>query len=1832
EDALLDVKTKTEKVKKATEDVKRAAEAVNTATPANMAAAQALLSSAQTSLAAALALLQTAENQKIATLPGYNIATGRDLLKAFLDAIAEFQVADGKKIILGQTIATSFKADAALVEVILKYARLKQPPTLTRRAPLLSALLQKDNLIDTTNSLPVLPAITETVFANEYAAIRLLSKVLPMINAFKLNNNDIAWVFEHGQRLGWFEWDSIPYAIGQAIGDYNKYISLAAMIDLSKQYTPVADPADAGNPVSFLNIMLLALRGNDRDLFMSRVALLTGYEKDDLLAIDAYLFSSPSDLFDYKNIATWKQLIACAEYLRKLDADVEQVKKYIKPVLNTGDVSALRVALKSRYDEETWLSTLKEIMNAIRPQKRNALVAYLLAVNPDMKDENDLFDYFLVDVEMESCMPSSRIVQAHGTIQLFVQRCLMGLEPAAAADIDNDKSWNQWKWMKNYRVWEANRKVFLYPENWIEPELRDDKSFLFAELENEIQQNELTGFTAEEALIKYLEKLDDIAFLEVMATWYQTDTRIMHVFARTKGGDPAIYYYRRFEQERYWTPWEKVEVDITGDQLLAYIRNNRLSLAWPVFTEVPEPDQKSTIPDTTPGNVVDNEKPKRKLKVQLAISEFANKKWQPKKISKDAILTPGYFTAQELPRDQYNMLYFEFGQQIWIYHNEAARTGNDEIPRIDGIFNIAGCKGYPELSAGTNPFIADFLPDFRDTQLSSQRYNERTLSTDALSVKNGYSFYEFITLLKTTPGKFRISYPHQFTAIDGVLLSFQYLVYMAFHTNESPWSFKIPLGTMLPYFMEDSEHAYVVMPGFYAQGEDWSLNTSVKRTGSDVMRLIEDVQALHNKFMGEYKQDTRRLVEDPDFQRINKEISAYDLLAYGEQFKNLYHPLVCALRTTMNRSGIPALMKRETQMQQTKFDFRTYYNPNQQAVPQTLVTKENGNKALSYPVEDVDFESDGSYSCYNWELFFHVPFLLATRLTKNQRFEEAMAWFHYIFNPTGALPGTTPQKYWVTKPFYLNQDVDYVSQRIDTLLNKIANPSTLEIKELEFAISEWRSKPFNPHVIARFRPVAYQKVVIIRYIDNLIEWGDHLFRQDTMESIAQATQMYILADKLLGPKPRTIPKAVKAPYETYNQVERKLDHFGNALIGLENILPDLSGLPEHGAELPPPPVTLSMLYFCIPQNDKMLEYWERIEGRLFNIRHCRNIDGVERSLALFAPPIDPGMLVRAAASGLDISSVLAGINAPAPYYRFNMLSQKATELAQEVRGLGSSLLQALEKKDAEAMSLLRSELEIKVLNAVKDMKLLQIKESKEQIEVLKRTKKVTEERFKYYSTIKKISSNEQLSLDKLQASHEFQTAAQGVKLAVTLLALIPDLDVGASGVAASPVAKVKFGGLNLSKATNAASDILSFLGMRASNESARASIVGGHERRFDDWKLQERLANLELNSIEKQITAADIRREIAETDLKNHELQIDNAKKSDEFMRTKFTNKELYEWMIGQISAVYFSAYKLAHDVAKKAERSYRFELGNDDTFIAYGYWDSMKKGLQSADRLLHDIKRMEVSYLDKNKREYELTKHVSLSMLDPLALIQLRATGKCDFDIPEVLYDIDHAGHYFRRIKSVSISIPCIAGPYTSVSAKLSLVNNRYRKNINTADGYAEDPGNDERFTYNVGSIQSIATSNAQNDGGVFELNFRDERYLPFEGAGAISSWRLELPSEIRQFDYDTIPDVIVHVKYTAREGGSGLQGAANSSLADRMDKIKQQLGKEGLHVAINVKHDLPNEWHLLTQNGNVSLKIDKSRLPYMVQSLNTKIEDVTFIGKETKQGTLSIKVNGGN
>ena len=127
----------------------------------------------------------------------------------------------------------------------------------------------------------------------------------------------------------------------------------------------------------------------------------------------------------------------------------------------------------------------------------------------------------------------------------------------------------------------------------------------------------------------------------------------------------------------------------------------------------------------------------------------------------------------------------------------------------------------------------------------------------------------------------------------------------------------------------------------------------------------------------------------------------------------------------------------------------------------------------------------------------------------------------------------------------------------------------------------------------------------------------------------------------------------------------------------------------------------------------------------------------------------------------------------------------------------------------------------------------------------------------------------------------------------------------------------------------------------------------------------------------------------------------------------------------------------------------------------------------------------------------------------------------------------------------------------------------------------YAREDAEDDRFSDYFGSLQSIVTSSAQNDSGLFETNLRDERYLPFENSGVISEWQLELPAnpskgDPRQFDYDTISDVILHIRYTAREGGGLLRKGAMDNLKTAIDEA-QAAGSVRL---FSVRHEFPTEW----------------------------------------------------
>ena len=199
--------------------------------------------------------------------------------------------------------------------------------------------------------------------------------------------------------------------------------------------------------------------------------------------------------------------------------------------------------------------------------------------------------------------------------------------------------------------------------------------------------------------------------------------------------------------------------------------------------------------------------------------------------------------------------------------------------------------------------------------------------------------------------------------------------------------------------------------------------------------------------------------------------------------------------------------------------------------------------------------------------------------------------------------------------------------------------------------------------------------------------------------------------------------------------------------------------------------------------------------------------------------------------------------------------------------------------------------------------------------------------------------------------------------------------------------------------------------------------------------------------------------------------------------------------------------------------------------------------------------------------------------------------------------------------------------GPYTGVHCRLTLLSSTTRIPIRGSGppsvriaavsgrrrcDYEYCP-DDPRIVSST-AREAIATSSGQNDSGLFELNFRDERYLPFEFQGAISHWRIEMPPENNYFDFDTLSDLIINLNYTAREGGEMLRKVA-SECADR------HLPGDGWGF-FDVRHEFPDAWELFRDSFSghkpakeLSIKLRRNLFPFVPRHRMLQISGLALL-----------------
>jgi hypothetical protein len=1791
---------------------------------------------------------------------------------------------------------------------------------------------------------PVL--LPDAVYQRFGPAYIRIQKTALLATQFALTAAEIQYLTSKGAAtpplFAGFDLNALPITPGTAVPGSTATALFAVWLRLSA-YTTLRNSLPKG-PVTLIDLFGAGTFGPAAAL----VPQVTGWSQqaaDELLSA-FFPAMTPASANPLADETTLTAMQACADLAQQTGASPAQLFTWAQYAWTTTPqatyaglhaiASDIQNTAAANYNTQAWPAVAEQLNNTLRASRRDALVSYLMG-QLGYTDPNQLFELLLIDPEMGPCMQTSRIRQALNSVQLFVQRCLLGLEknhdnPAISVDPGQIDATTWRKWMSTYSVWAANREVFLWPENWLLPFLRDDQSEIFQAFASSLQQGTITDDTVSAAFLTYLQRLHQIDRLDIRCVFWQGpdpcvpgSAGALHVFART-WHPPQVYFHRQLVGNpggtQTWTPWQQVSADIKGDFLIPVIWENKLRLIWPVFTPqayTAPPPGTVTWTATADGNLSADagSPPENYWVITLAWSDFYQGAWQPKQVSADFLASVcENYGAGGLRRKQPP-------QELHVFKARIDNTDlvvdvfftldSNSLPGLLGEFRFSACGdtvtvGYLTVMVGTppmNPFMSP--PDIAPSpHLSTSQPPSSQLQSGSLLLMPGNT--------NTYNNGAR-----QSTDLTGVTFAL-----LTGNFGDAPWlpNQNFPTGTAYlimtpsryelrysqqhwqfaaqePFFYQDAQRTFFVAPGYGASlivpggltdpnqidaratitslaGVSHTPSRPEPAAGGGIPTAAASA-ATASKAIAPASATSAELAttaQEPSLTSgetlcaplgympiANWSPSSFHGFTVPPQllFQTHRHPYVCQLIKSMVAAqgqnqpgaGISGLLNLANQNLSNGFDFDSSYHP---AMPAVMAPP---------PTETIDFTPTGAYSVYNWELFFHAPLLVALTLSQNGQYEKADKWFRYIFDPTNpATSATSPVPYWQVQPFTAK-----VPDTLVQLMNDINDAASPGHADAIAQVDSWYWNPFQPFVIARSRIGAFQKYVFMAYLDNLIAWADLLYGQvDSIESINQAAQLYVLVSDLLGDLFEQIPAQQPTAEYDYKSVHSRLDAFSNFSETLQNEFPYAGPVASDPQSQASGLLGLSKtLFFCIPQNQQLLRYWSTVAGRLYNIRHCLNIHGVPQQLALFQPPANPLLLIEAEAAGIDPGSVLADMNAPLPNYRFSHLIQRAADLASTCQGFGRQLLDALEKYDAEGLALLRATQETQILTMMTDMKQQQVNEAQDNVAALYTSRNVALTRYNYYQLLLgadgtatpavgasielatvpteppqptggvTLISEEASELSLSEKAAQKHDDASGDHIQASNEAMAPTVSAGLKSQPGGGGADftVSFGGSNLAAMTEASAHSKEANANHLTYQAWSAGKMGGYFRRQQDWTQQSNLAAGEIMQIDQQIAVAKVRVTIAQDDLDTHTQQIANAQKVEDYLTSKFTSQQLYSWMIGQVSSLYSQLYQLAYSTAKLAEVAYQRELSiSESNYITFGYWDSLRKGLLAGDRLQLAVKQLERAYIDQNQREFEITRHVSLLLHDPAALIALKTTGECLVNLPEALFDTDYPGQYLRRLRDVSLTIPCVAGPYTSINCTLTLVSSKIRFDPSTGNGtaasYPEKPVNqDIRFLYNFGSTAAIATSHAQDDSGVFSVNFRDDRYLPFETAGAVSTWLISMPPGCNAFDFDTITDVILKLSYTARYGGDLLRSQAYTAAVQ--PPPAQQTAAPGLGAApsqtdqdrlFSLKHEFPSEWYGLLHPasataayGQMPVGMTTDRFPFQYRGRRIQVTGIS-------------------
>jgi hypothetical protein len=467
----------------------------------------------------------------------------------------------------------------------------------------------------------------------------LLAKVLLILQSTRIGERELSYMVANAARFANLRLSALPT---RADDD-----SIANAVALFAQFRALADYADlrktvAGGTDGLIDVFRAATQAAPPIPASALLANLTRRDPTTVADVATALGAQPH-FADSTGIRRVWDALQVVQILGLPVASLAAATGIVGAApANPDQIAAnFKNAVKAQYTADQWRPIAQSVFDVLRRRKRDALVSYLVNLL-GLQNSNQLFEYFLVDPGMEPVVQTSRLRLAMSSLQTFVQRCLLNLENGNAQPARNVAPSaipaDFWDWMKRYRVWEANRKIFLFPENWMEPELRLDKTDLFQALESDLLQGDVTRELVEDAFLTYLKGLDLRARLDIVATYFEQDltkpgASILHVLGRTYG-HPHKYFYRTYE-DGSWSGWQAVSVDIEGDHIVLAVWRGRLNIFWLTFvtkTLAPPPSSASngavaSLQFNQLSTDIFTGKPQKQVQVQLHWSELLQGKW-----------------------------------------------------------------------------------------------------------------------------------------------------------------------------------------------------------------------------------------------------------------------------------------------------------------------------------------------------------------------------------------------------------------------------------------------------------------------------------------------------------------------------------------------------------------------------------------------------------------------------------------------------------------------------------------------------------------------------------------------------------------------------------------------------------------------------------------------------------------------------------------------------------------------------------------------------------------------------------------------------------------------------------------------------------------------------------------------------------------------------------------------------------------------------------------------------------------------------------------------------